>query len=367
MRRAAILAIAAVAFISKAFALAAQESPTASDRTPTGAKRIVVFPYGDPGGFLKPKDAFARYAIPDMIRMELSRQGRFEIVDKEKGDAALEASGEGPEADASPERMRAAALALGADHFVWGSIGSLDGGIGVFHRIAESGNGAIVHESFARLPADEGIFDALQRSVGELGAWIEAGLPLRGPDVVYVEKEVIVERPAPGPEARKKDTGLGIGVDASYRFYAPPFSSWIRPAPRAGLSLDLPADAHRLNLGFSLESSPLFQASGGLMVLGGVTVLQTSLLARLSYAPRLVPSLEARLRASAGGSFFAGFVSPQAIAYFRPSLGVAAGIEWHPLARLGLGIEARAEFTPWAWGSSSMLDIAPTLSIRYYP
>jgi hypothetical protein len=345
--------------LSCALPLAAQEEP--------GARLIAVFPYGDSGGFLRKEDAFARYAIPDMIRLNIAKQGRFDAAPKAAVDKALADSGADAEGEASQEGMRAAAIALGADHYVWGYIGSLGDGIGVFHRIVETESGRTVHESFGRLPAGEGIFDAIERSVGEFSAWINADLPVRGPDIVYVEKEVIVEKPAGPPPESDPGRGLGIGVDVSYRFFAFQFASWIRPAPRAGLELDLAENRRGARLGFIIESSPLFQASGGLMVLGGVTVLQTSLFARLCFSLPITAGLEARLAAMAGASFFAGYVSPQPIAYLRPSFAIAACLQYRPLHRLAIGLEARAEITPYAWGSSHMIDFAPVLALRFFP
>lgn len=346
---AALLGLAAVGP-----ALRAQEAPS-------GARLIAVFAYGDPGGFLSSQDAFARYAIPDMIRSRISRDGRFALADKAACDAALARAGAGGEA--TEEQMRAAAIELGADHFIWGYIGSLGDGIGVFHRVVETGSGRTAHESYGRLPSGPGIFDALEESVGELEAWIAADLPLRGPDVVYVEKEVVVEKPA----AAKDGRGLGIGAEASYRFFILQFSDWVRPAPRAGLSLDLKEGPGGFRLGFLIESSPLFQVDGGLMVMGGITVLQTSLDARVSVALPIAAGLSFRGAVLAGAGFFAGYVSPQAIAYVRPAAGLSAGIEWLPLRDLAIGLECRAEATPFAWGGAAMVELAPVLYLRYLP
>jgi hypothetical protein len=326
-----------------------------------GAKLIAVFAYGDSGGFLKREDAFARYAIPDMIRSGISQEGRFSLADKAACDDALAKAGAAGEA--TEEQMRAAARDLGADHFIWGYIGSLGDGIGVFHRVVETESGLTLHESFGRLPSGQGIFDALEKSVGELQAWIATDLPLRGPDVVYVEKEVVVEKPA----APKDGGGLGIGADASYRFFILQFADWLRPAPRAGLSLDLKEWPGRIRLGFLVESSPLFQVNGGLMVMGGVTVLQTSIDARASLSLPIAKGLAFRCAALAGASFFAGYVSPQVIAYVRPTAALSACLEWSPARDFALALECRAEVTPYAWGNAAMVDVSPGLYLRYLP
>jgi len=325
----------------------------AQNAAPSGAKLIAVFAYADPGGFLKREDAFARYAIPDMIRAGIGKEGRFGLADKAAGAAG----------EATEEQMRAAAREVGADHFVWGYIGSLDGGIGVFHRVVETESGRTVHESFGRLPSGEGIFDALEKSVGDLQAWIAADLPLRGPEVVYVEKEIVVEKPV----APKDDRGLGIGADASYRFFVLQFADWLRPAPRAGLSLDLKEGPGRFRLGFLIESSPLFQVDGDLMVMGGITVLQTSLGLRASFAFPIATGLAFRCSALAGASFFAGYVAPKGIAYVRPTGALSASLEWLPSRDFALGLECRAEATPFAWGGAAMADIAPVAYLRFLP
>jgi hypothetical protein len=344
--------------LSMAGVLAAQDS---------GARLIAIFPYGDAEGSLKREEAFARYAIPDMLRVDIAERGRFSLVEKAAVDAALSASGgESGEGGASQETLAAAARALGADHYIWGYIGSMGDGLAVFHNLVETESGKTLHAAFARLPSGQGVFDAAEASIHEFSAWINADLPERAPEIVYVEKEVIVERPA-SPPPKAAPGGLAIGADFSYRFFVFEFADWLRPAPRAGLSLDLAEDRKGSRLGFLIETSPLFQDEGSVMDLDGITIIQFSLYARASFALGIARGLEARLGAMAGTGFFAGYVPPDVIAYFRPSLAIEANVEYRPTQRLGIGLGARAEATFFAWQANHMLEIAPAIYVRYLP
>lgn len=364
--------IAAILLIMSA--LAPLEAQDAAPK-PAGARLIAVFPYEAQDGALRPEHAFAGYAIPDMLRVNIAEGGRFMLCDKTLTEAAF-ASARGPSGEApGAQALRDAARGLGADHFVWGYLVSASEELSVYQELIETESGSSVHASIARLPADSQIFDAAAESAREFAAWIGESLETRGPEIVYVDKEVVVEKPVVVEKEVPVDryvevpvrvsSGLSLSVDSGYRIFLPPFSSWLRPALRLGAAFDFKESKGGWGLGIALDSSPLVQKTGAIFAPDGIAILQASLLMTLSKRIALGKNLGLSLAAGAGGTAIAGLVSPQVVGYLRPEISLRADLDWALLPWLSLRPGLRAGAVFWAWQSDTMLDLEPNLDLSF--
>jgi hypothetical protein len=364
--------------------LAASPGLGAQDAQPAaGVRRIAIFPYSLREGALRPEHDFARYAIPDILRVAISDAGRFSLVERANIDAALASSALAHPADPDPAELAAIAAGLGADHFIWGYLVSAGEGLRLFQHIAESDSGKILRMEWAALPADQGLFDAAAERAQAFAALIDSELPLRGPDVVYVDRTVVVEKevPVPAPEPavadeaaggepralEDKPSGFSIQADFDYRFFFPPFYAWVRPAPRLGVLFSFASSPAGPGLGLALDASPLYQEGDRLFGVTGVTVIQAGFLLDAFWPLDLGPAFSLRLGALGGGQLFAGLVSSQVVAYVRPELGIRADLEWKALPWLRPGIGLRAGIVFNAWGKEPMLEAAPRLFLRFLP
>ncbi len=360
------------AFLGSSFARQAPAAAQGQGAEQALARVIAVFPYGAREGALRPEHAFAAYAVPDMLRVNIAARGRFLLCEKfaveeayKKLSAAAGESGPGMEA------LRAAAKALGADHFIWGYLISTGSDLGLYQELVETETGATRHMVFSRLPSNSMIFDEAEASAREFAAAIDARLEVRPPDIVYVEKEVIVEREVPVERVveiqapASVEPRLTVAGNLSCRFFYLAFGQWLRPALRAGIEISGKETAKGFGLGFLLESSPLIQKTGVAFVANGITVLQTSALVQAAWKLRLSPAFIARIGVSAGASIFAGYVSPQVVAYIRPEAGLRSEIQWNPTKFFGMDLGARAGLVMAAWDGNQMLDLAPFAGIRF--
>lgn len=335
-----------------------------------GARAIAVFPLAAPEGSLRPEHAFARFAVPDMLRQGLVENGGYLSPDAAAVNLAL---AEHPVAAGDPDRTDGAAAwlpaarALGADHFIWGYLVSTGEGLGVFVFLVDTSSGETVHRDWRTLAGGQTIFDEAADFARGFSDWIHDAVPLR-PEVIYVDRPTLV--PAkPLEEPQKPLPRNSVSAGAEFRFFLPPFSNWLQPAvrPVVDLSLGL-ADPTVFALGLSLSAGPLSQKGSGLFGAAegsSISVVQASLLLDGTLHLRLANTLLAQASVEAGVAVIAGAVSGRFISYVRPEAGLVLGLEWRPLAWFALAAAAHAALVPWAWEDNIMVDISPRIVLRF--
>ncbi len=353
-------ALSLVILCAGAFAQAGEENP--APQAARGARLIAVFPYLAKEGALLPEHGFAAYAVPDMLRVGIATEGRFALCEKDEVEGAF-AAAQGDLASPDTSQRSAlirAALALGADHFVWGYLISSGEALSIYQELVETESGRSLHISFTSLPSGPEIFDAAQKSATDFSAWIASDLPLRQTQVLYLDKEVIVERPVRAP------SGIELSLGADYRFFFLSFEEWLRPTPRFFFSAKLPPNKKGYALSLAIESSPLLQRAQGIFIAEGITVLHTALLLGASRSFRPHQRLSVNLGAQLGAALFAGYVSPRGVAYLRPEAAINLDLGWNIQAWLSLNLGLHSHLVPYAYGSSPMLDLAPRLSLTFH-
>jgi hypothetical protein len=353
--------------------LAAQAGASAGDAAPDnalGARAIAVFPLDAPEGSLRPEHAFARFTVPDMLRQGLAETGGYACPDAAAVSEALREwpPAAGQDTPASGSAWLPAARALEADHFIWGYLVSTGESLGVFIFLADSASGQTVLSAWRTLASDQSIFDAAAAFAGEFSDRIRDAVPLRR-EVVYIDRPAETEPRHPIEDIPIPLPRNSLAAGAEFRFFLPPFSSWLEPAIRPVVNLQLGlSDPALFHLGLSLAASPLTQKGNSLFGSAGassVSVVHASMLLDAAFSLPLAETLQFETAVQAGVALIAGSVSPRFISYVRPEAGLLAGMVWRPLPWFALSAALRAAVVPWAWEDNVMVDLSPRLVLRF--
>ena len=369
---AARTALLAALFLLASAELYAEETPSIGmEPSSDGIRTVAVFTYLDPSGSLAPEQAFARFAVPDVIRLTLMEDPDLILIEKSAIDAALAANPRGgPAADSleGEEARRGIARDTGADHYIWGYLVPSAGHLAVLQFVVDVESGKTIHMRQDAFADGQAIFDEVAASARSFASWVRSSIPPRAVEPIVIVKEIpvetpvertvdrIVERLVPVEISPRDRATLGIG--ASALVFAGSLAPSLMPTGEFGLAFAFGrSPSHPLRFGLRTEMALIRQTASAPG--GSITVLEPSLAGLATWPIELGRELSFVPEFDAGATMVFGKVNDSLVAYLRPRLGLEASLAGGPLPTLPLAIGVRFSAVFWAWGNETLWEILP--------
>ena len=322
---------------------------------------VAVFPYFTADGTAAESE-YAVFMVPDMIKIKLSESARFILLDPvelENAVTNLTLKNEYYREEAS---CLAAARAAGTDYYIRGYLYSAGEDLSVVHTVVSTAEGRVLHMEKQKLPRNRELVELLEKSSELFADWINRKLPDPEPDVVVIERETVIEVPV-----EQEEVNFTLTTGAAYRFYLSESAQYLRPNLGADIEFLFSLPSWRYSsVGFRLafdllnQKESFYQSSNQ-----DITVLHMPIMLSGRLSLPVLPFLAVDGGLDLGGAMIFGFVQPEVIANFRPSVAADAGLLFFPDSMVSIGIYGAGAASFYVHGDLLLLSAAPSVKINF--